>query len=193
MKRADYCSYKLSMFGRQAVKQHIMYERKTLIRKMWTFMIFFILFGAAAVFSILETALQITGYSDLIAEFSILFMVLSCICLIIFLMLLHHGFRYCLGRNSDLTFIKKGGYKVDTFYVAGSYRARKTGLGSAGIRSLLEGSRKYVNGTIRGNTIHAVDLTGEMVEGSYRPCISLDNGSVFVLPRTAVIAPRDAH
>ncbi len=197
MARTEYCSYnsyKLSMLGRQSLKQHVLYERKTLIRKMWTSVFWFLLCSAVTFIGVIgtvETLPYISKYSEHIADLAVLSIVGAVVSLTIFFLLLHHGFRYCLGKNSDLVILKKGGYKVETFYVAGSYRARKTGLGTAGIRMLLEGNRSYVNGTIRGNTFHAVNLTGELIENSYRPCVALDNGSVFVLPRTSVIAPKE--
>lgn len=197
MKREDYCSYKLSMFGRQMIKQHIVYERRTMIRKTWTSFFLFILSAGMTVFCFMEEVWHLTGLGDEYVEqfidFAVVFSVMALVCLVLFVLLLRHSFRYCLGKKSDLSFIKKGGYKVDTVYIAGSYRARKRGLGTAGIRMLLEGNREYVIATMRGSSVHAVNLTGELIENSYRPCISLDNGSVFVIPRTAVTAPKETR
>ena len=83
------------------------------------------------------------------------------------------------------------GYKVDTIFIVGAYRPRSRGFGSTALKSLLEGHKDYAIGTVSGRSVHALNLTGDLIENAYRPCLELDNGTVYVLPRTAVTAPRN--
>ncbi len=190
MKHKDYCSYKISMLGRQVIKGHILYERRDLIKKLWGTVIWFLIFAALAVFCFLEESLHLTPYSEYIVDFAALFLMAALLSIIFFIMLLRNGYRRFLGKYSDLAFYKRGGYKVDTIYVAATYRHRRVGFGTRALKTIMEVSKEYVNGTVRGSTVHAINLTGETVEGSYCPCISFDNGTIFVLPRTAVVAPK---
>ncbi len=193
-KRTDFSEYKMSMLGRDILKHYVMRERRTVMRKLRMSMFLFILSALLSVYTIyhiVSETMIYTEYAEYFVDFCVVFFVTAIISLLLFILLLRHGYRYCLGKGCDLFVLRKGGYKISTLYAAGSYHRRGLGWGGNALKTLLEGSREIVIGTVGGSSVHAVNLTGELVDGSYRPCVVLDNGSVFVMPRTAVIAPRD--
>lgn len=191
MKRDNFCSYKLSMLGRQMMKQYIVQERRRYIRKLWGAVFWFVLCGSLTAVCFMPSLLAKIPYGEYLVELAPLFALIAFFSLVIFGMLLHSGYRRQLSRASDLSVIKRGGFKVDTIYVAGSYRPRGRGFGTTALKSLLEGHKDYAIGTVSGRSVHALNLTGELIDNSYRPCLELDNHSVFVLPRTAVTAPKN--
>ena len=191
MKRDNFCSYKLSMLGRQLVKQYIVQERRRYIRKLWGAVFWFVLCGGLTAVCFIPQLLDRIPYGEYLPELAPFFALFAFLALMAFCMLLHSGYRKQLSKGSDLTVIKRGGFKVDTIYVAGAYRPRGRGFGTTAIKSLLEGHKDNAIGTVSGRSVHALNLTGELIDNSYRPCIELDNHSIFILPRTAVTAPKN--
>lgn len=189
MKWNEFCSYRLSMMGRQSVKAYILYERHALVRKLWLAAILFLISTGAVAYLFYELLTGNSEYNDQFMDLAVVFFLIAFLALVSFFCLMRFGYRRCLSRKSDLRCMKKGNYRVDTIYVAGSYRASRSG-GYAVIRTLFEGRRDYVNGSLDGSPVHAVNLIGIYENGTYHPCIVLDNNSVYVLPRTYVTAPR---
>ncbi len=189
MKWNEFCSYRLSMLGKQTIKQYVLYERRSLLKKLWLSAIILLICAGAALFLFQQLLSGDSKYSDQFVDLCVVFCLAAFLALVSFFCLLRFGYRRCLGRKSDIRCMKRGYYRVDTIYVAGSYRASRSG-GYAVIRTLFEGKRDYVNGSLDGTPIHAVNLIGIFENGTYHPCIVLDNNSVYVLPRTCVTAPR---
>lgn len=189
MKWNEFCSYRLSMLGRQSVKAYVLYERNSLIRKLWLTVILFLISTGAVVYMFYELLFNESEYNDQFMDLSVVFFLISFLSMVSFFCLMKFSFHRCLGRKSDLRCMKKGNYRVDTLYVAGSYRASRSG-GYAVMRTLFEGRRDYLNGSLDGSPVHAVNLIGIYENGSYHPCLVLDNNSVYALPRTYVTAPR---
>ncbi len=191
MTRDSFCNYKLSMLGRQIIKQYIVQERRRYIRKLWGCVFWFLLFAALTAACFIDEILGRIPYGEYLVELAPLFALFAFLFLMAFILLLQSGHRKQLSKFSDLRVITGGGFKVDTIYVAGSYRPRSGGFGTTALKSLLEGHKDYAIGTVSGRSVHALNLTGELIDNSYRPCIMLDNNSVFILPRTAVTAPKN--
>ena len=190
MTRDNFCSYKLSMLGRQMIKQYIVHERRRYIRKLWGSVFWFALFTGLTLVCFTPSLLARIPYGEYLPELAPFFVLFGLVSLFAFIMLLHSGYKRQLSRRSDLNVIKHGGYKVDTMFVAGAYRPRGRGFGSTALKSLLEGHKDYAIGTVEGRQVHALNLTGDLIDNAYRPCLTLDNSSVFILHRTAVVAPK---
>ncbi len=189
MKWNEFCSYRLSMMGRQSVKAYIIYEKNSLVRKLWLTVILFVISAAAFAYLYYEILFGNSEYIDQFNDLAVVFALIILLTLVSFFCLMRFGYNRCLGRKSDLRCMKKGNYRVDTIYVAGSYRASRSGS-YAVMRTLFEGRRDYVNGSLDGSPVHAVNLIGIYENGSYHPCVVLDNNSVYALPRSYVSAPR---
>ena len=191
MTRDSFCSYKLSMLGNQMIKQYIVQERRRFIRKLWGLFFWAVVFLVLTAACFIEQVVAMLPFEEQLVELAPLFLLFGLLLLLSYFMVLFNGYNKHLGAQSDLKTVKKGGYKVDTIFIVGAYRPRSRGFGSTALKSLLEGHKDYAIGTVSGRSVHALNLTGDLIENAYRPCLELDNGTVYVLPRTAVTAPRN--